>query len=413
MNVVRRAVLFAALVSPVGICQSAAGAEMFRLAGGQGEEAAYTASVAIASLIKFELLPTMKIDLETVNSNGAVDNIRQLQQGLAAFAIVPSVVGHAARASLGPFAGEVPDLSLRAITTLWQDAVHLVIREEDVTTGTVDDLELLPGRKVLLSETASGLAHANQLLLGKLGLDVEDKFEIAHVPDGDGLAAIKRGDIDAFSTSAKPPMVVVENVFKTTSPSLKLLDITAQQLAKINGTHWLWTPYVIPASTYPGQDADINTIALSNHLVVSADVDDDVVYAVTKSIFENLDYIHRVDPLMADLNLENALAGMSMPLHPGALRYFMEVGLVAKAPSLILPADRELPNERLDEISYPDSDVASEGRSNPKDQATGVSALDGIVSVDTSEDDVEPEFETLPEHPLDPEGNAWRQRATL
>ena len=316
----------------IGSGPALAGGEL-TLASGRSDAQAYTAAVSLSSLIKFELLPTKKIDLQTVESSGAIDSVRLLQTGDAELAILPSVVGHAARLGFGSFAGEPPETGFRAIATLWQDALHLVVHEDYVTTGTIDDLTKLKDPRVYLGDVSSGVVDANRLLFKDLGMDVDQIFALTTVADGDGVSAMKRGEVDAFSATMRPPEATFEGAFQGATSDLRLLDVTEQQLIRANGNHWLWTPYVIPADTYSGQNEDIWTIATSNLLVARADVDQNVIYAITKSVFENLDYLKRVDPLMADLSLEKALAGMVMPLHPGALRYYEEAGLISNPAS--------------------------------------------------------------------------------
>ena len=341
--------------------------EKLELAGGPSHDQAYTAAVSLSSLIKFKLLPTQKIDLQALKTSGAIDSVRMLQAGDAELAILPAVVGHGARLGIGSFAGEPPETGFRAIATLWQDALHLVVREGDVTTGTIDDLARLKDPKVYLGENSSGVVDINRLLFKDLGMDVDRTFVPTPIADGDGISAMKRGDVDAISATMRPPETMFNGAFEGGDSGLRLLDVTENQLIRANSNHWLWTPYVIPADTYPGQNEDIWTIATANHLVARADVDSDVIYAVTKSMFENLAYLKRVDPLMADLSLESALAGMAMPLHPGALRYYEEVGLISRSaptnsspPQKLIPVKKEEERPRMAPERYPDADVAGE-----------------------------------------------------
>lgn len=351
----------------------ASAGERLLLASGPRDTPAYTAGVGLASLIKVDLLPGQDIDLHPLESAGAVDNVALLRGGAAEFAIVPAAIAHAARLGIGSFAGEPPAREFRAIATLWRDALHLVVREDDVATGTIDDLAGLNQRKLFLGEAATGMIDVNRLLLSDLGLDIDQVFDLASVPDGDGISAIKRGDVDVFSTTVRPPEPMFDAVFDEAAPGLRLLDVTEMQMTRANGNHWLWTPYVIPAATYPGQEEDIWTIALSSLLVVRADVDSDAVYAITRSLFENLAYLKRIDPLMDDLSPESALSGVPMPLHAGALRYFAEAGLIptaapdeeaASPASPPLGQDDERPDaaspERYPAERYPDDDVAGD-----------------------------------------------------
>lgn len=351
------AVLVATSLLAPSICPQASAGERLVLATGQQQAPAFSAGVAIASLIKVDLGPRHKIDLQAASSTGPVDNIRMMQEGAADLAILPSVTGHAARAAIGSFLGDAPERRLRAITTLWRDALHLVVRNDDASTGTIDDFLGLKGRKVFLGDKATGTVDANRLLLSGLGLEIDKTFDVLPSAGGDAIAAMKRGSVDAFSIASRPPSPMFLGMDDTKSAGLTFLEITAEQMTKANGRHWLWTPYTIPATTYPGQDADIETIAHSSLLVVSADLTDETVYLITKSIFDNLPYLHRVDPLLTGLALDQALLGMSLPLHPGALRYFKEAGLIPDTVKPTKPTDKTLPILR-DDTGYPNADVA-------------------------------------------------------
>ena len=99
------------------------------------------------------------------------------------------------------------------------------------------------------------------------------------------------------------------------------------EAAQADGGLGLFQPYTIKAGTYPNQTEDVQTIAQPNFLAVSADLADEDVYMITRTIFENLDYLGGIHRAMKALSEENALVGLPVPLHPGAQRYFEEIGL--------------------------------------------------------------------------------------
>lgn len=102
--------------------------------------------------------------------------------------------------------------------------------------------------------------------------------------------------------------------------------------------------------------------------MVDAELSEEAVYLITRSIFENLPYLQRVSPMLADLTLDQALLGISLPLHPGALRYFKEVGLIAEAwsPALLPdgPAQERQPFHPHG-ASCPNANVADAGSRRP------------------------------------------------
>jgi hypothetical protein len=108
---------------------------------------------------------------------------------------------------------------------------------------------------------------------------------------------------------------------------MAVLDLTDEQMQQADGGLGLWTRYVIPAETYPGQKKDINTIAQPNFLGVRVDVDEDAVYQITKTIYENLPFLNAIHGATKAMAIEKAIAGLPMPLHPGAAKYYQEVGI--------------------------------------------------------------------------------------
>ncbi len=92
--------------------------------------------------------------------------------------------------------------------------------------------------------------------------------------------------------------------------------------------------YVIKANTYPGQKTDINTISQPNFLAVSPDVSEETVYLITKTIYENLPFLATIHKATKVMNIQKAIAGLPVPLHPGAAKYYKEVGI--KIPASLL-----------------------------------------------------------------------------
>lgn len=106
-----------------------------------------------------------------------------------------------------------------------------------------------------------------------------------------------------------------------------MLSFTDEEVAAADGGRDLWTPYLIRAGTYPGLDTDVNTIAQPNFLATSADVSEENVYMITKAIYENLAFLKAIHPATEVMSIEAAIAGLTLPLHPGAQRYYEEVGV--------------------------------------------------------------------------------------
>ncbi len=288
--------------------------------------------VALSTLIKLKLLPTLNVDLTAINTSGSQENIDLMRQNEVQFAILSALSGHEAQQGIGRFSDFGANDNLRAITTLWSSIDHLIIHQDSVQSGTINDFVALRGQKMSLGRDDSGTLLENRALMAPLGIDIDTDFELVELDFTESAEALARGDIAGMSMSGGLPIRAVQDAFNALGDKAALLELTDEQIASIDQGRRIWARSVIPAGTYQGQDRDLFTIGTPNILAVRADVDDDVVYQITKTIFENLDYLHGLHGATREISLDTATSNLSLPLHEGALRYFEEKGVDLPAP---------------------------------------------------------------------------------
>jgi hypothetical protein len=130
-----------------------------------------------------------------------------------------------------------------------------------------------------------------------------------------------------MSTSGGVPVSAVTRAMTAPVDEVVILAFSDAQLAAADAGLDLWSRYVIAAGTYPQQKEDIATAATPAFLAVRADIEEAVVYQITKAIYHYLPFLQLIHKALLDTSLDNALTGLPVPLHPGALRYYREVGL--------------------------------------------------------------------------------------
>lgn len=287
----------------------------------------YPVGVAISTLTKVKLQPKMKIGMSAINSAGSGENVKLLRDNEAQFAILQGLFGYYAWNGKGPLAQEGPQKGLRAVTMLWQNVEQFTALSSKVKTGTVADMKLFEGDRVALGKKNSGTIGSNKTLLGNMGIDIDKAYDLVYVGYGPSADALQNGQISAMSTPAGVPTGAVTRTLASMGDKVQILDFTDEQMKEADGGLNLWTRYVIPAGTYPNQEKDINTIAQPNFLAVRADLDDEAVYLITKTIYENLPFLNAIHKATSVMSVEKAMAGLPMPLHPGALKYYQEAGL--------------------------------------------------------------------------------------
>ena len=287
---------------------------------------------AIATLSKVKLLPKQKFSLTAVNSAGSGANVQAMGAGTADFAILQGLFGSYAATGSGPVSA--PQKNLRSVTMLWQNVEQFVVANSAVKNGTASDLLALKGKAVGMGKQNSGTIGSNRVLLSGLGLDMDKDFELmyaGYTPTADALA---NGQIVATGMPSGPPTSAITKLMAGNSGKFTILNITPDEAKKMDGGRLLWTPYTLKAGTYPGQTKDIQTVAQPNFLAVNANVDENHVYLLTKTMYENLPFLQAIHPATKVMAVEKAMDGLPVPLHPGAAKYYKEVGL--KIPSHLI-----------------------------------------------------------------------------
>jgi uncharacterized protein len=230
----------------------------------------------------------------------------------------------AAAAAAGPalLKSEGPIKQLRAIAGLYPEHVHVVVRAD----APIQSLRDLKGRPVALGEPESGTLADARLLLEAAGLtecDVDASYpRLSEAADG-----LVQGRIDAFFLTAGYPVPAVADV--AMAVPVRLLPVPRELAERLMHKYPFFALDVIPAGTYPGIDQETATLSTQALWVTRAEIDDDLVYAITKSLWSEASQrlLEATHPAGARIKLANALEGVTIPLHPGAARYYREIGM--------------------------------------------------------------------------------------
>jgi TRAP transporter TAXI family solute receptor len=280
---------------------------------------------AIATLSKVKLLPKQKFSLTAVNSAGSGANVQAMGAGTADFAILQGLFGSYAATGTGPVSA--PQKNLRSVSMLWQNVEQFVVAKSAAKTGNASDLLALKGQGAGMGAKNSGTLGSNKVLMSGLGVDIEKDYNLMYGGYGPTADALANGQIVAAGIPSGPPTSAITKLMAGNEGKFTILNITPDEAKKMDGGRLLWTPYTLKAGTYPGQSADIQTVAQPNFLAVNANVDENHVYLLTKTMYENLPFLQAIHPATKVMAVEKAMAGLPVPLHPGAAKYYKEVGL--------------------------------------------------------------------------------------
>jgi TRAP transporter TAXI family solute receptor len=329
MSISRRGLLAAAFASVAATHGGSAQAQgsNYILATATTGGTYYPVGVALATLTKVRLEPSTGIGMSAISSAGSGENVRLLRENEAQFALLAGLYGYYAVNGVGPLEEEGQQENVRSIVTVWSNVEHFIIDNSHLNTGTMADFLAMKGETVNLGAQNSGALGIARTLMANAGLDIDTDFNLVYSGYGPAAEQLQNGQIAAASLPAGPPVGAVTQLMAAASDRVTVLDVTDEELQMLDGGFNLWTRYVIPAGTYPGQEEDINTMGQPNFLAVNADVPEEDVYQITKTIFENLGFLQAIHPATGAISLDAAINGLPAPLHPGAVRYYREQGI--------------------------------------------------------------------------------------
>ena len=256
------------------------------------------------------------------SSNGSVANVDAIASGALESGFVQSDVAYWAYTGTGIYEGQGEVEDLRAITNLYPESIHIVARE-DAGIGSVRALE---GKRVSLDEPGSGTLVDARIILEAFGV-AEDDLDASYVKPSRAIAMIDEGQLDAFFIVAGYPTGSVQDL--CANQGCDLVPIEGREADAVIERYPFFAKDVIPAGTYEGVGRT-NTLSVGAQWVVGAEIDEELVYGITRALWhENaralLDNGHVKGQA---ITLSTALDGIAIPLHPGAERYYREVGLL-------------------------------------------------------------------------------------
>lgn len=255
-------------------------------------------------------------------TQGSVENLRMVVSGQIESGIAQSDIVSWAYAGTGIFAGDGPMKGLRAIASLFPESLHLVVP----AAGPIRTLTDLKGRRISLGQTGSGTLADARIVLAAGGLTEKD-LAPEYLRSGTAAANLSDGSLEGFFLIGGVPIPAVRGLAETMP--IRLIPIPENVLAKMREKFGPYHRSVIPADTYPGVDTETGTVGFHALWVVSAGASDDLIYAITKSLWNEATQrlLDGHDPIGKHVRLEDSLEGLSVPLHPGAKRFYREVGL--------------------------------------------------------------------------------------
>ena len=261
-----------------------------------------------------------EINVNAVSTGGSKDNIQGIDAGDYQLGTVQSDVMHYAWNGTRSFEKDGKISSFRTVAGLYAEAVQLV-----TTNPNIKSVADLKDMKVSIGAPGSGVYFNAMDVLAAAGLTEKD-IKPQYQNFDESADALKDGKIDAaFIVAGAPTPAITE--LAMTNANVRIVPIDGVIAEKLMKDNTFYSVYKIPAKTYKNQDEEVTTVTVKATLIVSADASEDDVYKLTAAIFDNMKDITKEHAKGAELSLENATQGLTVPFHAGAAKYFKEKGI--------------------------------------------------------------------------------------
>jgi hypothetical protein len=257
------------------------------------------------------------------STGGSVFNVNAVMSGDLEFGVVQSDRQYQAIHGLAEWKDAGPQKDLRAVFSIHPESITLVAAVD----ANIKDIKDLKGKKVNIGNPGSGQRQNSIDALEAVGLDYEKDLKAEGIKAAESAGLLQDGRIDAFFYTVGHPNGSIK---EATSGKRKVRFASILGIDKLLEKYPYYAKAVIPIEFYPGavNDADVPTFGVKATFVTSAKVPDNVVYAITKEVFDNFEEFKKLHPAYSVLTKQNMLEGLSAPIHPGAMKYYKEAGLM-------------------------------------------------------------------------------------
>lgn len=259
------------------------------------------------------------VKTQVQSTKASVENIKLVTEGRGeiGFALGDSVKAAAEGNAEAGFPEKVE--KLRAIAAIYPNYVQIVASKDSGIT----DLEGLKGKALSVGAPASGTELNARAIFGAADMSYDDLGKTEYLPFAESVELIKNRQLDATLQSAGLGVASIRDL--AASLPITVVAVPAAIAEKLGAP---FQAVEIPAGTYDGQDEAVPTLAITNILVTSSDVDEELAYQMTKQMFEHLDQLTAAHNAAKAIDPKTAAKNLPVPLHPGAERYYKEAGLL-------------------------------------------------------------------------------------
>ena len=262
------------------------------------------------------------IQASAQSSGGSVENLNMLKNGEAQLGIAMANLTLFAYEGSGRFEGNQFE-DVRFVSALWPDVTQMVVIE----SSNINSVSDLAGKSFSVGSAGSGTEYSTKLIMDIVGGLGDADYKAENLSYSDASAAMQNGQIVGLNAEGGIPTSSVAELAASRT-KVKILPFSDEEYKAINDTAPYYGRFVVPAGTYSGIETDIETVGVKSALITNANMDEETVYNLTKTIFEYYGEILGSHKALSAMGLDQAVEGLPpVPLHKGALRYYEEKGI--------------------------------------------------------------------------------------
>ena len=265
-------------------------------------------------------LPNVRASAQA--SAGGIANLNMLADGEAQLGVAVTSIMYESFNGIGSFEGR-PNPNLRVMIGLYSNPNQVVVTDN----SGIDSLADLAGKRFASGAPGSTTEVETSIHLNTSGISYPDDLKVQYVGFTEAIDLMRNKQLDGAWIMAGIPNAAVTEMLSTAGG--KLLNLEDSLIGKLKEKYPWYGAYTIPAGTYPGQDKDVLTSAIKLTICTDARVDDDVIYELTKSFWENFEELKATQAPLKKVNPKDAVKDLAgLPIHEGAARYYREIGLL-------------------------------------------------------------------------------------
>ncbi|MBO8164592.1 MAG: TAXI family TRAP transporter solute-binding subunit [Brevibacillus sp.] len=250
-------------------------------------------------------------------TGASAENMRLIKNGDAHIAFVQGDIADYASKGVNMFSEDGKIENFQALGALYNETIQIVVAADSNINSVAD----LKGKRVSVGSPGSGTEVNAEQILEAYGMTFDD-LQLQRLSFADSAKAIQDGQLDAaFQTAGYPTAAITE---LAATKGVKIIPLDADKIQSLIEKYPYYVETTIPGNTYQTVPDDVTTVSVRAILVVKSDLSEDLVYKATKAIFENTD---KLPAKKEEIKVENALQGISLPVHPGAKKYYDEQGV--------------------------------------------------------------------------------------